>query len=115
MRIWDLPPSELCRNHLLGEHRELHALWNILTEDKDGYSRHPETCRWRGKRSALYKRHKELVEEMKRRDYNHDSPLDTSKATGESEQSDFVDLPEKQKQILKQKDCKCYRTENDPE
>jgi hypothetical protein len=25
MRIWDIEPRKLCRNHLLGEHRELHA------------------------------------------------------------------------------------------
>jgi hypothetical protein len=24
MRIWDLPPERLCRQHLLGEHREGH-------------------------------------------------------------------------------------------
>ncbi len=54
MRIWDLEPERLCRQHLLGEHRELHALWVILTQDKQGFSRHPETLRWRGKLQALY-------------------------------------------------------------
>lgn len=34
MRIWDIPPDKLCRNHLLGEHNELHAIWNILTLEK---------------------------------------------------------------------------------
>ncbi len=33
MRIWDIPPKLLCRNHLLGEHRELHAIWSILTQE----------------------------------------------------------------------------------
>jgi len=49
MRIWDIAPEKLCRNHLLGEHRELHAVWAILTKDKKGYSRHPEVLRWKGK------------------------------------------------------------------
>jgi len=33
MRIWDLPVKDLCKNHLLGEHRELHAIWSILTKN----------------------------------------------------------------------------------
>lgn len=43
MRIWDVSPSKLCKNHLLGEHRELHAMWVVITENKKGYSKHPET------------------------------------------------------------------------
>jgi hypothetical protein len=43
MRIWDISPKRLCRNHLLGEHRELHAVWSVLTKGKKGYARHPET------------------------------------------------------------------------
>jgi sugar lactone lactonase YvrE len=60
MRIWDVPPSLLCRQHLLGEHRELHGLWRIITEDRQGYAKHPETRRWRGKLAALYERHDAL-------------------------------------------------------
>jgi len=41
MRIWDIPPRKLCRNHLLGEHRELHAIWSILIRSKKGYLKHP--------------------------------------------------------------------------
>ena len=36
MRIWDVRPEELCRLHLFGEHRELHAIWAILTRDEGG-------------------------------------------------------------------------------
>jgi len=32
MRIWDVHVKHLRRKHLLGEHRELHDLWNILTK-----------------------------------------------------------------------------------
>ena len=35
MRTWDIPPEKLCRQHLLGEHRELHAIWSIITK-KEG-------------------------------------------------------------------------------
>lgn len=82
MRIWDVPPEIMCRQHLLGEHRELHGLWNILTHGKAGYSRHPETLRWEGKLAALYRRHEALVAEMNRRGYRHGSPLDPALATG---------------------------------
>jgi len=69
MRIWDIAPERLCKNHLLGEHRELHAIWSILINDKKGYSKHPETLRWKGKQKALYLRHQALVAEMQKRKY----------------------------------------------
>ncbi|MDY6796935.1 MAG: pyrimidine dimer DNA glycosylase/endonuclease V [Actinomycetota bacterium] len=107
MRIWDLPPEVLCRRHLLGEHGELHALWAILTRGGKGFSNHPETRRWRGKLKALYVRHQALVEEMERRGYRHDSPLDEELATGEGVQTEFVDSPEEQVRILRAKGCEC--------
>lgn len=107
MRIWDVPPSMLCRQHLLGEHRELHALWRILSEDRKGYAHHPETKRWRGKLAALYLRHEALVAEMERRGYQHASPLDPALATGLAVQSDVVDSLERQLEILRTKGCAC--------
>jgi hypothetical protein len=107
MRIWDLPPARLCRNHLLGEHRELHAVWSILTKGKKGYSRHPETLRWRGKLRALYLRHEALVAEFSRRGYKHKSPLDVRLARGRSVQRAFIDSPTSQRRILKKKGCGC--------
>ena len=107
MRIWDIEPSKLCKNHLLGEHRELHAMWTIITENKKGYSNHPETKRWKGKLKAMYLRHEKLVQEMELRGYNHQSPLDKQKASGSSIQNSFVDTYSKQLEILKAKKCKC--------
>jgi hypothetical protein len=107
VRIWDVPPSALCRQHLLGEHRELHALWVILTEDRRGYARHPETKRWRGKLAALYRRHEALADEMGRRGYRHGSPLDPRLATGEATQGEYVDSPEAQRALLRGKGCAC--------
>lgn len=107
MRIWDLPPEKLCRNHLLGEHSELHALWTILTQGKKGFSNHPETRRWRGKLKALYARHEKLVEEMKARGYQHRSPLPLEHATGRGEQAEFVDPPDEQIRILRSRGCEC--------
>jgi hypothetical protein len=107
MRIWDIAPKKLCRNHLLGEHRELHAIWSVLTKNKKGYSRHPETLRWKGRLAALYSRHKMLVEEMEGRGYNHKSKLDHRLAKGIKIQSVFVDSRKEQKEILRNKNCSC--------
>lgn len=108
MRIWDLPPAILCRQHLLGEHRELHALWIILTQNKKGYAHHPETLRWIGKLPALAIRHTALIEEMKKRGYHHNSPLlHCNEVSGTTVQTVFLETPEKQKQLLRQKNCQC--------
>jgi len=111
MRIWDISPEKLCRNHLLGEHRELHAIWSVLTKHKDGYSRHPETLRWKGKLAALYSRHAKLVAEMGRRGYRHHSRLDLALATGSRKQSVFIDSPARQREILRKKGCACQVAE----
>lgn len=107
MRIWDISPKRLCRNHLLGEHRELHAIWSVLVNDKQGYARHPETLRWKGKLKALYGRHEALVSEMALRGYQHRSPLSKREARGSAIQRIFVDSPQDQVRILKNKRCEC--------
>lgn len=107
MRIWDIAPKKLCRNHLLGEHRELHAIWSVLTKNKKGYSKHPETLRWQSKLAALFLRHENLVKEMRRRGYNHYSDLDSKLATGSKIQDCFVDSVADQKKILRNKKCAC--------
>lgn len=107
MRIWDIAPEKLCRNHLLGEHRELHAIWSILTHNKTGYSRHPETIRWKGKLKALYSRHKKLVEDMGRRGYCHKTPLPKELAKGRGEQDEYVNSASEQIEIIKSKKCGC--------
>ena len=107
MRIWDIAPRKLCRNHLLGEHAELHGIWTILTQGKQGYANHPEVERWRGKLKALYNKHEEIVDEMLQRGYRHNSPLDPQLATGKGIQDAFVDSLEDQAHILRGKGCDC--------
>lgn len=76
MRVWDqIAPARLCRQHLLGEHRELHCIFTVLAKRKKGYSQHPETLRWKRHLRALSHRHRLLVKEMTRRGYNHKSPI----------------------------------------
>jgi len=111
MRVWDIPPKHLCRKHLLGEHRELHAVWNILTihKGKGGYANHPETLRWKGRLKALYLRHEELIVEFKRRGYRHLSPLNKKLVKGKAIQDMFVNTIKEQKEILKNKKCDCFK------
>lgn len=72
MRMWMTDPKIMCKNHLLGEHRELHALIGIFKRKKsikghiDGDQVEP---------LSIEKRHNELVTEMLRRNYKHNSPL----------------------------------------
>jgi hypothetical protein len=107
MRIWDIAPRQLCRAHLLGEHRELHAIWMVLTQGKRGYSRHPETLRWKGKLRALYRRHDAEVAEMLRRRYRHHSPLDRRLATGRAVQNQWIGSLRRQLALLRAKGCGC--------
>lgn len=109
MRVWDVDVRELCDRHLLGEHRELHAIWSILTNGRTGYANHPETRRWRGRLAALHARHEEEVAEMARRGFRHASPLDRRLATGEARQTEYIDSLEDQRARLAEKDCECLR------
>lgn len=107
MRVWDIAPQRLCRNHLLGEHREIHAIWSVLTKNKKGYARHPEVLRWKGKLKALYLRHEKLIREFAKRGYFHKSNLQQKLATGKAVQMSFLHSPQAQIEILKNKKCSC--------
>ena len=107
MRIWDLEARTLCDRHLLGEHRELHAVWAVLTEGKRGYSNHPEVRRWRGRLATLYARHESQVEEMRQRGFSHRSPLDPKLATGDPSQTELVDPVSVQRERLRRRGCGC--------
>lgn len=105
MRVWDVNPSFLCRQHLLGEHREIHAIHAILNQGKSGYRNHPETRRWIGRLDALRKRHNEVVTEMTDRGYNHKSDL--PRVMDDEHQCEFVNTVEEQIEILVNKPCEC--------
>ena len=73
MRMWMVNPRIMCRQHLLGEHVEIHMFVGTLNRGKTvkGYLE-------KGLLEVhnMYSRHEELVEEMKRRGYNHCSSMD---------------------------------------
>ena len=81
VRIWCVPCSALDRQHLLGEHVELHTIHNALKKlaagQAAGYQKHPQTLRFVGREGQLVTRHREQAAEMARRGYKHRSPLAT--------------------------------------
>ena len=74
MRMWGIDPKLLCRNHLLGEHNEIHKhrhnfvkKHNITKRINPVVQIEPENMK---------KRHDEISEEMTNRGYNHKSPYE---------------------------------------
>ena len=79
----------LNRQHLLGEHVELHVLVNTIINKRKGradigWVNHPETRRYEDHLGMLYDRHDQQVKEMTKRGYNHKSPLTTVKYNPEN-------------------------------
>lgn len=72
MRMWMVDPKMLCRQHLLGEHRELHMLVGTILKNVSlqGYLENGLV-----EPQRIEERHEQLVKEMKRRGYNHNSEL----------------------------------------
>jgi hypothetical protein len=105
MRVWnEIHPSRLCRKHLLGEHVEIHAIWKIIHSDGPGYKNHPEVKRWVGNEYRLHLRHWRLVKEMRKRGYNHKSPLDGPKYAARRRDPESWD---DQEAALSAKGCDC--------
>ncbi|MCL5876807.1 MAG: pyrimidine dimer DNA glycosylase/endonuclease V [Candidatus Bathyarchaeota archaeon] len=78
VRIWAVPVSELDRQHLLGEHAELHCIIGALLGKYKAYRKHPETLRFEDRIAQLYYRHADQAAEMQKRGYHHNSPLSNS-------------------------------------
>jgi len=73
-RMWMGDPKTMCKNHLLGEHKEIHQLLGSLKKgfNVDGYVRN--NCI---EINSIERRHNELVVEMTARGWNHWSPIIT--------------------------------------
>lgn len=65
-------PKLMCRQHLLGEHVELHMLVGCI---KRGFSIRGYTDAGLVDPNKINRRHAKLAVEMKRRGYNHNSRL----------------------------------------
>lgn len=70
-RMWSgVEPSEMCRHHLLGEHKEIHQLVGTINAGR----RLGEVSRY-VRVEDVRERHEALVREMTGRGYHHRSPL----------------------------------------
>lgn len=72
MRMWMVNPRMLCKQHLMGEHVELHMAIGSL---KRGHSVDGFIEGGLMNVNIIYDRHTELVKEMLFRGYNHQSPI----------------------------------------
>lgn len=72
MRMWMVPTNIMCRNHLLGEHVEIHMLVGTINK-KGNVTGYINSGLLEFK--SLKCRHDELIKEMTRRGYKHNSPL----------------------------------------
>ena len=72
MRMWQVNPKIMCRNHLLGEHVELHMFKSSIEKgiNMDGYIKSNLL-----EPLSIINRHEKLVSEMDRRGYNHSSTI----------------------------------------
>lgn len=70
--MWNVEPKKMCRNHLLGEHKEIHQLLGSM---KAGRSIQGHIDKKQVDPSSIIERHNELVFEMLDRGYNHNSNL----------------------------------------
>lgn len=73
MRMWPVPVDTLCRQHLLGEHVEMHMFAGTITKmvSLDGY-----IVAGQVDVSKIRLRHELLALELRRRQFKHLSPMD---------------------------------------
>ncbi len=76
-RMWGINPKLMCDQHLLGEHSEMHQEVGTLRNHAHGrkvVEGHAEENQI--DTSLIQERHDDLVEELERRGFEHDSPMD---------------------------------------
>ena len=71
--MWNIEPKKMCRQHLLGEHFEIHKLIGNLKNSRT-WGKSLTAKGFLEPQNAL-KRHNKLVCEMRKRNFNHKSPL----------------------------------------
>jgi hypothetical protein len=90
--MWMVDPKMMCRQHLLGEHVELHMFCGTLKKKGsiDGFIQNQLL-----EPNSIAKRHEELVKEMEARGMNHKSPIEVP---------DLSYLPQNQKEFVVNKE-----------
>lgn len=107
MRVWDIPVEKLCNKHLIAQHAEIHAIYNIVIQNKKGYAYHPEVKRWRGHLTALQLKHIRTSIEMLKRGMCENTPLLHYYINETSTDPKSWQSIEKQIELLRAKGCDC--------
>ncbi len=95
MRMWMVDPRIMCRQHLLGEHAEIHMFVGAIDS---GCSVKGYVEKGLLEVHNLHERHEELVREMKRRGYRHNSEVD--KKWRQAEQLGSINKEKNLRQLL---------------
>lgn len=107
MRMWMISPKLLCKQHLLGEHFEIHKHRHNFVKKHSIEKRISPVVQIEP--SSMKKRHDMLAKEMVKRNYNHKSPYempDISYLTKEQRHAK-VDLNNSIKDLIKRcPECK---------
>lgn len=87
-----VPPSCLCKKHLLGEHGEIHKHRHNFVKHHNIHGRVFPVVQIEP--LSMKSRHDELAEEMLRRGYNHNSPYEQPDLSylGDEERKSRVDI-----------------------
>lgn len=112
-RMWLVDPAIMCKNHLLGEHREMHQVKGTVEKHKHGKNVLKGLADVNAIDTRLIKeRHDELVEEMKNRGWTgHQTPMEDVENPGED--IGEIDREENLELILRRcKDCRERAKEN---
>jgi hypothetical protein len=80
MRMWNVNPEILCKQHLLGEHAEMHMFVGTI---RKGISIGGYLDNGLVNPGQIKARHDRLVTEMNRRGMNHKSPIDAEPLPGD--------------------------------
>lgn len=107
MRVWDVPVAHLCDKHLLAQHLEIHTMYSVITNNKRGYANHPETKRWRDNIPSLRWMHEITREQMRKRGFNHKSPIEGNNKAPNVVLLGVVDSVKVQIDELSAKGCHC--------
>lgn len=109
MRVWDISPSQLCDQHLIAQHHEIHCIYNIITDNKTGFRNHPEVKRWESHLPALCSRHFQTVMEMENRGMSHYTCLFMGELSIPLRYPEpWQSIPE-QIALLESKECECLK------
>jgi hypothetical protein len=101
MRMWGVNTKLMCDQHLLGEHLEMHMFAGSY---KKGIRLYGYIRNGLVETGNIEKRHNELVEEMIRRGFNHQSPLHLPRIVSDGK----IDIDENLKELA-QRCLKCRK------